>query len=152
MKEKTLKIIIAALAVLLVAGGVAYAATNYGSRDDPLITKSYLDEVVKPQLESDLQTKLDAAASEMRSSAPGEFRRVELQPGQVLRCAPGSQLLPVSGSFKAAGALSDTTAGEALIAGDTLSANHLYLTTEGDSGAFAGSVATLLVSGTYSLE
>ena len=40
MKEKSLKIIIAVLAVLLIAGAAAYAATNYGTKDDPLITKS----------------------------------------------------------------------------------------------------------------
>ena len=151
MSTKTLKIIIAVLAVLLVAGVGAYAATNYGTRDDPLITKSYLDEVVRPQLESDLKTRLDAAASEMRSSAPGEFVRVELRAGQSVLCAPGCQLLPVSGSFRAAGALTDTTAGEAVAVGDTLSANHLYLTTE-DGGAFAASAATLLVCGTYTVE
>ena len=151
MSTKALKIVFAALAVLLIAGVGAYAATNYGSRDDPLITKSYLDEVVKPQLESDMKTRLDAAASQMRSSAPGEFARVELQSGQTVRCAPGCQLLPVSGSFRAAGALSDTTAGEAVAAGDTLSANHLYLTTE-DGGAFAAGAATLLVCGSYTVE
>ena len=63
MKEKSLKIIIAVLAVLLIAGAAAYAATNYGTKDDPLITKSYLDEVVKPQLESDMKAKLDAASA-----------------------------------------------------------------------------------------
>ena len=40
MKERTLKWIIAALAVLLLAGVTAYAATSYVTQDDPLITKS----------------------------------------------------------------------------------------------------------------
>ena len=151
MKEKTMKIIIAVLAVLLVAGVAAYAATNYGSREDPLITKSYLDQVVKPQLESDLQQRLDAAAAEMLSSAPGEFAQVELQKGQVLRCGVGSQLLPVKGSMTAAGALSDTTAGSAVVAGDDLDANHLSLATEA-GGVLAGSTATVLVSGTYLVD
>ena len=137
MKEKTLKWIIAALAVLLLAGVTAYAATNYGSKDDPLITKSYLDEVVKPELESELQSKLDAAASNMLRSAPGEFAKVELQAGQTLRCA--------------AGAFSDTTAGAALAAGAALPPNHLCLATE-DGGVSAAAAATVLVSGTYRIE
>ena len=45
MKERSLQIIVAVLVVLLVGGVAAYAATSYGTRDDPLITKSYLDEV-----------------------------------------------------------------------------------------------------------
>ena len=151
MSAKTMKIIIAVLAVLLLAGVAAYAATNYGSRDDPLITKSYLDEVLKPQLESDLQQRLDAAAAEMLSSAPGEFARVELKSGQTLRCGVGSQLLPVQGGVTAAGALSDTTAGSALAIGTALEANHLYLATE-DGGVRAAGAATVLVSGTYLVE
>ena len=151
MKEKTLKWIIAALAVLLLAGVTAYAATNYGSKDDPLITKSYLDEVVKPELESELQSKLDAAASNMLRSAPGEFAKVELQAGQTLRCAAGCQVLPVSGSVSAAGAFSDTTAGAALAAGAALPPNHLCLATE-DGGVSAAAAATVLVSGTYRIE
>ena len=129
MKEKTMKWIIAVLAVLLLAGVAAYAATTYGSKDDPLITKSYLDEVVKPQLAGELEAKLDEA----------------------LRCAAGCQILPVSGSVTAAGALSDTTAGEAVAAGAALSANHLYMATD-DGGVTAAGAATVLVSGTYSID
>ena len=151
MSTKSLKIIIAVLAVLLVAGVAAYAAANYGSREDPLITKSYLDEVVKPQLESDLQQRLDAAAAEMLASAPGEFAQVELLKGETLRCGVGSQLLPVKGSMTAAGALSDTTSGSAVNSGGVLEANHLYLATEA-GGVRAGSTATVLVSGTYLVE
>ena len=151
MKKTTMRILLAALAVLLLAGAAVYAASNYGSKDDPLITESYLDEVVKPQLESELITSLDSAKSELRESAPGEFARVELSAGQTLRCAAGCQLLPVSGSVSAAGPLSDTTAGAAVERGEPLSANHLYLSTA-DGGAEALGAATLLVSGAYSVE
>ena len=151
MKEKTLKIIIAVLAVLLIAGVTAYAATNYGSKDDPLITKSYLDAVLKPELESELQMKLDAAAADMLRSAPGEFTKAELSGGQVLRCAAGCQILPVSGALSASGAMADTTAGSAAAAGSALSANHLYLATEEGTITAAGT-AVVLVSGAYRIE
>jgi len=151
MKEKTMKIIIAVLAVLLLAGVTAYAATNYGSKEDPLITKSYLDEVVKPALESEFQTKLDAAAADMLRSAPGEFAKVELGSGQALRCAAGCQILPVSGSLSTSGAMADTTAGSAVAAGGALSVNHLYLATE-EGAVSAAAPATVLVSGVYRVE
>ena len=151
MKEKTMKLIIAVLAVLLLAGVTAYAATNYGSKDDPLITKSYLDEVVKPALESDFQTKLDAAAADMLRSAPGEFSKVELDSGRTLRCTAGCQILPVSGSLSTTGAMADTTAGSAVPAGSALSVNHLYLSTE-DGVVTAAAAAAVLVSGTYRVE
>ena len=150
MKERSLKIIIAVLALLLVGGVAAYAATNYGTRDDPLITKSYLDEVVKPELESDMKTKLDAASSEMLASTPGEFASVELSGGQSLRFAAGCQILPVSGSVSALGAMADTTAGDAVATGAALSANHLYMATE-SGGVSASGSATVLVSGGYTV-
>ncbi len=148
MKEKVLKIIIAVLAVLLLAGVTAYAATNYGSRDDPLITKSYLDEVVRPQLESDLQEKLDEAASEMVHSAPGEFSQIKLKGGQTLLCAVGSQLLPVNGTLSSTAVLTDTTEGKTSTASSMLELNHLYLVTEA-GGVSAEGAATILVSGTF---
>ena len=151
MKERTMKVIIAVLAVLLLAGVTAYAATTYGSQDDPLITKSYLDEVVKPELESELQTKLDAAAEELRHSAAGEFSTVELRGGQTLRCAAGSQLLPVSGAVSAVGGLTDTTEGADVAAGSSLSVSHLYLA-PGESGAAAAGAAVILVSGSWRIE
>ena len=151
MKEKTLKWIIAALAVLLLAGVTAYAATNYGTQDDPLITKSYLDEVMKPELERELQTKLEAAAADMLRSTPGEFVSIALEEGQSLRCAAGCQVLPVSGSVSALGTFSDTTAGSAVDAGSALSLNHLFFATS-DGGVTASSAATVLVSGTCRVD
>lgn len=151
MKERTMKYIIAVLAVLLLAGVTAYAATTYGSQDDPLITRSYLDDVLKPELEGELQTKLDAAAAELQRSASGEFSRVELSVGQTLRCAAGSELLPVSGAVSALNGLTDTTEGAAVASGTALSANHLYLAAE-ESGAAAAGAAVVLVSGSWHVE
>ncbi len=151
MRKKTLRIAAVVLAVLLLAGVTAYAAVNYGSKDDPLITKSYLDEVMKPQLENELQTKLDAAAADVLRSTPGEFALVELKAGQTLRCAAGCQILPVRGSVSAVGSFADTTAGEAVSAEAALQANHLYLATE-EGGVLADAAAAVLVSGSYLLD
>ena len=151
MKEKTLKITVAVLAVLLIAGVTAYAATNYGTKDDPLITKSYLDEVVMPQFTEEFRSKLDAAAAEIMHSAPGEFAKVELKSGQTLYCSAGAQMLPVEGSLSAGGALADTTAGETVSAGAAMLVNHLYLAGDACSAA-ASTAATVLVGGAYRVD
>ena len=150
--RKTRKILlIVALAVLL-AGITAYAATKYGTKDDPLITKSYLDSVVQPQLEKELQEQISAAEADLQSSVPGEFTELSLNAGESVRCSVGSELLLRSGSARALGSLADTTAGSSVSAGASLSANHLYLTAEEASGLTAEGSAVVLVSGSYSRE
>lgn len=157
MTKKQTKILIAVLAVLLLAGGTVYAVTGYGTETDPLITKSYLDGVLQPKLESELKEQVASAKAQMHSSVPGEFTELSLSGGQSLRCGAGCQLLLRSGSAAAAGdtgtALLDTTGGSGVGAGAALTANHLYMAAAEGSGLTAGSGgATLMVSGTYSLQ
>lgn len=151
--SKTHKIVcIVILAVLLCAGITAYAVTNYGSRDDPLITKSYLDSVVQPQLEKELQEQVNAAEQELRSSVPGEFTELTLKAGQRISCTLGGELLLRSGSASAVGALADTTEGSTAAGGSAVKTNHLYLAAEDGSGFSLSGAATVLVSGSYTLE
>ena len=147
--NKTTKICLTVLAVLLFAGAAAYAVTNYGSREDPLITKSYLDEVVQPRLEQELQNQIEAAESAIRSSLPGEFTELSLSAGQTLKCALGGELLLRTGSAKALGTLADTTSGSTVADAAGLTANHLYLAAAENSGMTASGACTVLVSGSY---
>lgn len=151
--RKTHKIIfVSVAAVLLLAGITVYAVTNYGSETDPLITKSYLDEVVQPELERELEERLNDAADQLQRSVPGEFTELKLSSGQSIACSAGGELLLCSGSAKAAGTLADTTDGGSAADGTALTANHLYLAAEDGSGLTAGGSATVLVSGSYTLK
>ncbi|MBE6914750.1 MAG: hypothetical protein E7472_07465 [Ruminococcaceae bacterium] len=152
MSKRRLTIIGIAAAVMLFAGAVGYAAGNYGSKTDPLITKSYLDSVVQPQMESELKQQLAEAEKQMRSTAPGEFAELSLSGGQTLLCSTGCEVLLCSGSASALGDLVDTTAGGSVGSGSALSANHLYISASDSAGLTAGSGgAKILVSGAYSL-
>lgn len=59
--------IIAPIAVFLsvVCAFYIYAAATYGTADDPLVTKSYIDSVVIPQIETKYQQLLDQKLEEM---------------------------------------------------------------------------------------
>ena len=46
MKKKTLITIALVAALAMVAAVTVYAVANYGSREDPLVTSSYLQDVV----------------------------------------------------------------------------------------------------------
>lgn len=159
MTKRQLAALIIGLALVLAAGITAYAVTaGYGSRDDPLITKSYLDEVVRPELEKAMEDELEKALEEVKS-AGGEFTLLTLKSGQTVKCAVGTEILPRFGSAKAYAydsadvALVDTTSAAALMNGTALSANHLYMVTILGNGFTATADNTkILVSGTYTVE
>ena len=155
MSKKTV-ISLIALAVILLAGIGVYAAGNYGTKDDPLITKSYLDAVVKPELQKQLQTELNAAVNELRGGS-GEFTVVTLYNGQTVSCGVGTEIVPRLGSVKANGAsapaLIDTTTGNSISAGTVLSANHLYMVSiEGNGITAAADNTKVLISGVYTVQ
>ena len=155
MSKKTV-ISLIALAVILLAGIGVYAAGNYGTKDDPLITKSYLDAVVKPELQKQLQTELNDAVNELRGGS-GEFTVVTLYNGQTVSCGVGTEIVPRLGSVKANGAsapaLIDTTTGISISAGTVLSANHLYMVSiEGNGITAAADNTKVLISGVYTVQ
>ena len=155
MSKKTV-ISLIALAVILLAGIGVYAAGNYGTKDDPLITKSYLDAVVKPELQKQLQTELNDAVNELRGGS-GEFTVVTLYNGQTVSCGVGTEIVPRLGSVKASGAsapaLIDTTTGNSISAGTVLSANHLYMVSiEGNGITAAADNTKVLISGVYTVQ
>lgn len=156
MSKKTV-ISLIALAVILLAGIGVYAAGNYGTKDDPLITKSYLDAVVKPELQKQLQTELSDAVNEIRGGGSGEFAVVTLYNGQTVTCGVGTEIMPRLGSVKANGAsapaLIDTTTGNSISAGTVLSANHLYMVSiEGNGITAAADNTKVLISGVYTVQ
>lgn len=61
MKKRLVIILLAVVLALGCAGIGAWAATNYGTQSDPLIAQSYLDEVLRPQLEREFNAALDEA-------------------------------------------------------------------------------------------
>ena len=159
MKTKRKKAVLIGVLILLAAGVISvYAATNYGSQEDPLITKSYLDTVLKPELQQEMRTEMESALDGLHKSE-GSFTLVTLSAGQRLTGTVGTELLPRFGSVfayaydPADAALVDTTSGEALETNAELQANHLYMVTIDGNGLTAGGDNTrLLVSGTYTIE
>ena len=145
------------LAAALIAGGV-YAAVRYGTRDDPLVTMSYLTDVVEQEIteqtDAKIQNAVSAAQDEIRqdlSEQGGGFRAVRLNDGQTLRCGIGAEILLTDGSAVTAGAFTDTTAGETLAPESAVPANHLLLASEDGAALKASGDVTLMVRGDCTL-
>lgn len=143
-----------ALGAAVAALGVVTAFAAQGSQEDPLVTLSYLNKVVTPQLETKveeavkqneqaLQTKLDSAIADYEAKvnetlanagAASQFVSKALSRDESLTLKAGKEILLVSGGAKAVGPLADTTAGKSVSAGGSLTAGHLYVTLSDGSG------------------
>jgi hypothetical protein len=157
MKKWQIAVLVAVVAVAA-AGGGAYAATTYGTQTDPLVTVSYLNDTLRPSIQSDFDSQLDAALEQMEVSfesdlagAAGTFQVVSLASGQTLSGGAGCEILYRSGTAAAVGALLDVSAGAAVTSGSSLTANHLYMTSASGDGVKAGGAVTLLVRGVYTI-
>lgn len=157
--KKTISIIAAVAALAITAGSLTVLATQ-GDKDDPLVTLSYLQKVVTPQLEKlvdeavqknseELSKQLDIAITsyenrvdEKLAQAGAVFQSKELKSGESFTTDAGRELLLVSGNATAVGSLVDTTAGGTVADGGRLTVGHLYVT----AGNKAGMKATANVS------
>ncbi|MDY4105327.1 MAG: hypothetical protein SOY37_07100 [Oscillospiraceae bacterium] len=134
----------------------AYAASNYGSQSDPLVTVSYLTKTLQPTMESEFDNTVTSAMTELEkqfeSELTGEFAVVSVASGKTLKCNTGCEVLFRSGTAKAVGSgLLDTTDGAAVTEGKAMTANHLYMASADGSGFTASSAVTVLVRGTYTI-
>lgn len=158
MSRKKLLITILCIALGVAALSAAvYAAVSYGSSDDPLITKSYLDEVLQPQLEAQFQAELDAALEDVENGSSGDFKVLTLTTGQTVTCGVGCEVMLRIGSATAVGSdypvLVDTTSGESVAGGTAMKANHLYMVTIVNNGFKATSGTTkVLIKGDYTVN
>lgn len=149
--KKTIIILLSLIFALAMAAGV-YAAVSYGSKDDPLITKSYLDQVLRPAIEADVDKEIDAAIAEIEKADSGvDFVPVSLSAGTKLSCALGSEILHRSGTLVSEGAFIDTTTGAETAAGAALEANHLYMVLE-ETLLTAKTDVTFMIKGSYILN
>lgn len=159
MKNKKIVLFIAAVLILAAGIGVgAYAASNYGTKNDPLVAKSYLDKTLTPQLQAEFEAKLDSEVKKLEDEITGldtaNFKVIGLKSGQSLVASSGCEIILRSGSAQTLGegGLSDVTAGASLSAGQAISKDHLLMAATGGDGIYATAEATVLVRGSYKIS
>lgn len=160
-RKKMITIALCAILALGLIGFGVYAAVGYGTADDPLITKSYLDDVLAPQLEAEFQKELEAALEDIDvggdSGKSEDFIVLTLTKGQTVVCGVGCEVMLRIGSAVAVGddypVLVDTTSGESIADGTELAANHLYMVTIVENGFKATADTTkVLIKGEYTVK
>ncbi|MDO4749468.1 MAG: hypothetical protein Q4A39_01365 [Eubacteriales bacterium] len=161
MKRKTIALIFAFVLTAVTAAGVGvYAGSGYGTESDPLVTLSYLDKVLTPNLMGQFQEKLSDEVTELKDSMEGggtgsSYSVLTLEQGQGIVCDTGCEVLMRQGSVKYVGGASgliDSTGGGTQASGASLAQNHLYMVTSDGGGFLAQSSGTmLLVRGPYTI-
>lgn len=163
------------LASVALVGAFSASATG-GEQTDPLITLSYLTQVVKPELmnkvdeqvavnEQALLDKVNSAidgyTEEMEQALGGSvggnasYAAVTLTKDALLCPEAGAEVLLRSGSSKvAAGSapvMLDATSGATVSIGGVLQVNHLYVVPLDGAVISASTDCTLLVRGNYTV-
>ena len=166
--------------VTLALVGVAVAAGQQGSKNDPLVTLSYLEDQAIPAIldqvddkvadkQSELEKKLSdvvdgyvdevekaLSGSSGSTSAGGVFQIVNLKAGQTVVGTTACEFLLRTGTAvcvsDTAPGLIDTTDGSALAGGKKLTTNHLYLATIDGRGVKASADVTIMVRGGYTIK
>lgn len=175
MKKKLLIALCAFGAVTVIVGAAALAATSYGGSSDPLVTLSYINDVVKPELLSKFDSQLDAKITELKGELDKKvaalesqygsaaelaerstYKVVTLENGQKLTGSVGTELLLRIGSASVyttyTPGLIDTTMGSELNSGESLVKNHLYMVTIDGRTIKATAHTMIVVRGDYTIS
>ena len=163
MKNNRIILVLAFVLVAVVFSAVgAYAASTLGSQSDPLVTLSYVNERLYPQLVEKISEEADRAAADVRSDISKSggntdtYSVVSLQNGQTLTGQVGCEILLRIGSASVSASetpgLVDLTDASSINNGSALKQNHLYMVTIAGNGVKAGSSVKLVVRGDYSVQ
>lgn len=140
--------------VLTTLAVAAFAAGTQGSQSDPLVTLSYLNEKVVPDILKQVDKKVEEGTKELREqmkeSGQASFQAVEAAKGKTVTLSAGTQFLLRSGAASCADGLTDLTTGEGVWG--ELSLNHLYIATGDTQKVTVAEKATVMVLGGYTVK
>lgn len=164
-------LVVGALTVMVLAVG------EQGTQNDPLVTLSYIQDVVTPDILAQTGQQIEAreaGLTEAFSALIGEYRQemedklagaqaessaftvVDVPAGKTLIGGDGCELLLREGAAACLAptepGLIDMTDGGTLPNGGALVPNHLYMVTVGDRGFTASTDVKLLVRGSYTIR
>ncbi|MDP4133575.1 MAG: hypothetical protein Q8882_06145 [Bacillota bacterium] len=118
-----------------------------GAEDDPLISLSYIKNVLMPYIDS------------KAASTSSTFEVVEMNSGATLKAGSGTELILRSGTGTvkldsgAAGGFTDVTEGKDLVSNDAVKTNHHLLSPRDDGRKiYAKTKVYIMVKGEYELS
>ena len=154
--KKRIAALCAAGIVAVCGVGFAFAA-DPGSDGDPLISKSYIDNVLLPRIYSYIDSVVGGLTPSNPQGQSAAFEVVNVSAGQRVVAGEGTELIlrmgsgTVIGSMR--GGIADTTGGTDLADGTDVPANHLLIVPLADGrGINVTSEAIFMIKGTYEIQ
>ena len=148
---------IAGLEIFFATAAVLATVTAFGaagSEDDPLVSKSYVDDKINQVLEvvNGGSVSLDGAAAAGASYTP-----VYASVGQIVLGGEGTEIILRSGKgniyITGVDGLVDSTTGQNLTNGDVATPNHMMIVPRNDGrGVKVTEAAWFLIKGDYTIE
>ncbi len=159
MKKGTRVIVLGVLLgiCLLICGGMV-VFSEPGGTDDPVVTKSYIVDVVIPEIKAYIDERFGIAASEGSTTLhTNTFTVVNVPAGKTVTCEAGTELILRMGKgtiiATEKGGLADTTEGYDLANGTPMPANHQLVVPVADGRGFkAETDVIVMVKGGYVME
>lgn len=140
--------------VLITVTGVALAAGTQGSRNDPLVTLSYLNDVLIPDLmaraDGRIEEKANQLMEEARTGNKAVFGTAEIPAGSTISLTAGTQFILRTGTASNMDGLIDLSEGASMW--NLLQANHLYIAVKDGQLVTVTEDALFLIQGRYTIE
>lgn len=162
--KKNLVIFLIFFAAILLIGQVVFGSDygEPGSEDDPIITKSYIEEKLVPRLKEDFREILIGEGELKKDGIEEEkgrdvFEVEELKAGESLTAGKSAQIIVRSGEGEIidspSGGVSDLTEAVDLREGENAPHNHLLLVPRDDGrGIKANSYMIIMIKGDYEID
>ncbi len=165
MKNLKKSVLIFILMLAMLTFGVS-ADETYSSQNDPLVSLSYVNDVLGPQIMAQVLEKIESQyvkISDLTDMSSGEYQLITLAKGDTLMCKGVCEIVLLSGNattvitaasnIEAGQGLIDVTDGTVVTNGALLKANHKIIIPKSDGRGIivTGDSVSLLVRGAYTI-
>lgn len=160
MKKRYIRFRLGALAAAVCALATVVLAEP-GASDDPLISKSYIENQLMPQIKQYIESRLaevgGGSGGGTTAGTADKFNVVNASAGQQIICSAGTELILRMGSASVIatekGGIADTTDGFDLADGAFMPSNHLLIVPVSDGrGVRATTDIIVMIKGGYTVK